>query len=109
MNEDNQYSQPPLNEGGAPFWKIMWLCAALLPSFIGFAYAYFRNTGPSFTPLLAAVDLVCSVSGSLGLVRGMKSASTRGLLGLFLSVFFFVLNAIIVLFMGCSNVGGIGH
>jgi hypothetical protein len=30
-------------------------------------------------------------------------------LGFFLSIFFIVLNAMIVVFMGCSGIGEIGH
>jgi uncharacterized membrane protein YphA (DoxX/SURF4 family) len=109
MNEEEQFPQPPPSGGDATFRKIMWLCAALCPSAIGFACVHIKNPGQLLFPCLVVVDVICSVAGSLGLVRGMKTAASRAFLGLFLSVFFFVLNAVIVLFMGCSGIGGIGH
>jgi hypothetical protein len=107
MSEEKQFSQPPPDDDAEVFRKIMWLCAALFPSLIGFACLHMKPSGQSLLLLLVAVDLICSVAGSIGLVRRMKSAASQVFWGFFFSLFFFVLNALIVLFMGCSGMGRI--
>jgi hypothetical protein len=107
MNEEEQSPQPPPNDEEETSRKIIWLFAAFLPSVIGFACLHIKKPIPSLFGLLVAIDVVCSVAAGKALVRGMKDEASRIFLGVFLSLFFIVLNALIVLFIGCSGMGRI--
>jgi len=107
MNEEQQASPPPPDENNAAAWKVMWMCAAFIPSVVGMACLQWKSKGQWPFLLVVSLDLICSLAGSIGIVRGMKNGALRMFLGFALSVFFFILNAVIVLFMGCSGTGRI--
>jgi hypothetical protein len=107
MNEENDPPSPPANSEGDGGRKILWLPAAFVPS--AFGIASIGNSGASHTLLIVFISLnvLCSVAASVGLGKGM-GVGTRFLLVFFFSPAFFVLNLIIVAFVGCSRSGGIG-
>jgi hypothetical protein len=104
MSEENQFSQPPPGDENKRFPKIIWLFVALCPSLLGFAFFRLRMAGQFALAILVIVDLICSVAAAAGLVRGIKSAAAQAFFRLFLGGFFFVLNGLMVLFVGCSGV-----
>ena|SRR5579863_9073404 len=109
MNEESSLPQPPPSERDKSFRKVMWLLAAFVPSALGVACFHLKERGRELLPYVVVVNLVISVAASVGLVRGMKNAGAQFILGLFLIPFFFVLNVLIVFFVGCSGMGRIGR
>lgn len=107
MDDQKEPTQPPPKDGDAYVVKMVWLCAAFFPSAIGIACLHFKNPFRWLFPLILTLNLIFSVAASIGLVRGMRSAASKFILGFFLILFFFVLNALIVLFIGCSGMGRI--
>jgi len=107
MSEEQNLPQPLPNDGDGSTPKIVWLFAAFFPSVIGIASLYTKNPGQWLVAVLVVLNLVCSVAASAGLVRGMKKEGIQVIVGFFLFVFLFVLNALIVLFVGCSGKGRI--
>ena len=107
MSEESNAPQPPPNEGHEPIPKIFWLFAAFVPSLIGVALLYLRSVGRGMLPLAVIADVILSVVAGVGLVRGMKNPGVAFILGCFLVAFFFVVNALIVLFVGCGGMGRI--
>ena len=107
MNEESNLPKPPPNEGDESVLKVIWLLAAFVPSLIGIACLHIKNQGQVLLPLLVVLNLVLSVAASVGLVRGMKNGGAQFIIGFFLIPFFFVLNVLIVLFVGCSGMGRI--
>ncbi len=107
MNEDGKLPQPPPNESEEALRRLMWLLAAFLPSVIGIACFHLKKPRQGLLPLLVGVNLALSVAASVGLVRGMKNVGAQFILGLFLIPCFFVLNTLIVLFVGCSGMSRI--
>jgi uncharacterized membrane protein YphA (DoxX/SURF4 family) len=103
MSEENQFSQPPPGDEGKTFPKILWLFVALFPSALAFVCFRFTRVDSTVPAVLAVVDLVCSVAAGIGLARGIKSAAAKAFLAFVLCVFFFILNAIIVLLLGCTG------
>jgi hypothetical protein len=77
MNETDPQSDPPPNYDGSDSAKVMWLFAAFLPSVIGIACFHLKHPGQWMLPILVLV------------------------------IFFFVLNAFIVIFVGCTSMGRI--
>jgi len=89
-----------------PFYKILWLLCAFIPGVVAGVCFQTRINGNWLLPVLLGLDFACSVAGSVGLVRGMKSKEVQAIVGVLLTIFFLVANAIIALFVGCSGGGG---
>jgi hypothetical protein len=100
---DDKIIPPTPGEPNEGVPKLMWLGVALAPTVIGLICFQARTAALPLFPLLVILDVVCSIAGSVGLVRGTRDAAARVFLGLFLTAFFFILNALIVLFIGCSG------
>jgi hypothetical protein len=100
MSDDN----PPPNSN-APT-GILWLFVAFIPSVVGII-CFQTKSGLGLLPILVIVNIGCSIFGAAGVVRGIKSEGTRIVLGVLLMPVFFVLNAFIVLAVGCSGMGRI--
>jgi hypothetical protein len=98
-----------MNEAGNPPPKselrreLMWLLTAFAPSLLGIPCLYIINPGRWLFQVLAFINFLCSVTASAALVRGMRAGLTQCIAGLFIATFLFVLNACIVLFVGCST------
>jgi hypothetical protein len=107
MNEEEKMPRPPPNKGDESVRKVIWLFAAFFPSAIGIASLHLKNPGQLLFPVLVTLNLIFSVAASVGLVRGMKNGGFQFIIGFFLIPFFFVINALIVLFIGCSGMGRI--
>jgi len=107
MNEEKNLSKSPTHDGDESVLKMIWLFAAFIPGAIGIACLHLKNPGRWLFPLLIALNLMFSVAASVGLVHGMKDGGVQFIIGLFLAPFFFVLNTLIVLFVGCSGMGRI--
>jgi Na+/H+ antiporter NhaC len=107
MNETDPQSDPPPNYDGSDSAKVMWLFAAFLPSVIGIACFNLKHPGQWMLPILVLINAIISVVAGTRLVKGMKDELVQGLLAAFLVIFFFVLNAFIVIFVGCTSMGRI--
>ncbi len=107
MNEEHNLPEPPADEEAESVRMAIWLLAGFAPSVIGIACLQIKNPGQGMMPLLLVVDLICSVVASIGLVRRMENEGARFATGFFLVPFFFVFNAFIVAFVGCSGTGRI--
>jgi hypothetical protein len=107
MSEEQNLPPPPPNDGDKSFLKIIWLFAAFVPSVIGIACLHIRQPAGWLYPVLTLLNLFLSVAAAGGLVRGMKQGGMKTVVAFFLFVFFFVLNALIVVFVGCSGTGRI--
>jgi hypothetical protein len=86
--------------------KILYVFIAFLPSLVGIASFQLKNQGQGLIQFLFFLNLICSIVASLGLAQGIKSDGLQFLLNLFLIPAFFVMNVLIVLFVGCSGMGG---
>jgi hypothetical protein len=91
-----------------PWLVIVWFAVAFLPSVaaIPLLKQLTRNVGAGLW-LLAGLGAVCCVVAGIGIMRVVESRALRIVFGLCLAVGFFVLNALIVFFMGC--VAGMGR
>ena len=107
MDEKTNSTPPPPNDGDRFVAKLLWLCAAFIPSVIGVACLQLKNPGQGLLPALLILNLVFCVTASIGLLQGMKSEASRFIFAVFLILCFFVLNTLIVLFIGCSGMGRI--
>ena len=97
---------PPLDEppnSGEPAPKIIWLFVAFLPTVLALISFETPKLWPPILVVLVVLDFVCSVIASDRLTRGMKDNDTRGILMLFLILFFLVANVGISAFVGCSQ------
>ena len=84
--------------------KILFVFIAFLPSLAGVACLQLINQGHGL--FLFVLNLICSIVASLGLAQGIKSIGLQVFLNLFLIPAFFVMNVMIVVFVGCSGMGG---
>ena len=100
MSEDN----PPPDSDFPK--EILWLLVAFLPCLAGIICLQIKN-GLTLLPILVFMNIICSIAGGVGVVRGIESEGTRIALGLLLIPVFFILNAFLVLFIGCSGGGRI--
>jgi len=103
MSENN--SKPP-TEDEIAFRKMFSLFAGFAPSMVAIACFHLKNPGQSLLPLLIILNLICSIVASIGLLRGMKNEGLQILFSFLLIPFFFVLNVLIAIFVGCSGMGG---
>ena len=104
MTDEIIQPEPPTSKNKS-FPKIIWLLVAFIPGLVG--VACLKINAPWLLYFLVTLDIACSVSASIGLVRGMKSREAQSALALLLTLFFLVANVFIVLFVGCSSMGRI--
>jgi ascorbate-specific PTS system EIIC-type component UlaA len=105
MNEEP--NPPPEPENTNPIPIMLWLLVAFLPSVVSIGLMRLKNTPSEMLTGLVILAGACCVSSAFGVLRGVKEVGLRVLLGLFLAGGFFVLNVIIVIFVGCSGMGNI--
>jgi hypothetical protein len=92
------------NRAGA--LKVLWLFCAFIPSVVAISCLKIPNPGQDLLAVLLFVDLVGSFAGAAGLLSG--SISNKGVQSVvicFLATFFFILNIVITVFVGCSGMG----
>jgi len=84
---------------------ILWLLEAFIPSVVALGIMEKANASPYLGVALSILCVVCSVIAAVGLVRGMRSLAMQIILGIFLAGFFFIMNVVVVVFIGCSRSG----
>ena len=106
MNEQNEPFDPRNNAstGLRPF---AWLLLAFVPSVIGVLSLQIKNASPIWGILLVMLAVACCCASGIGLLSKMENRGLGIFLGLLLGAGFFVLNVIIVIFVGCSGMGRI--
>jgi hypothetical protein len=107
MSDEKSTPPPPPNDRDYTSFYVICLLVAFLPSLIGILCFNVKNPNEWSATVLVVLNLVCSVVAGVGLVRGIKDGGVKFTVGFFLIPFFFVLNAIIVIFVGCSGGGRI--
>lgn len=105
MSDEEQTPPPSPDPDEASFRTFFLLCIAFLPSLVGMVFL--RAKTPWLLRELVGLNLVCGIVGSIGLVRRMKYGASRVIAAFLLALLFFILNAMIVLFIGCSGMGRI--
>jgi protein-S-isoprenylcysteine O-methyltransferase Ste14 len=95
------------NEKKPPILNIILLFTAFVPSVVAMLSLRTKNPGQWLAPPLLVLDVVCSFAAAIGLLRTMKNKSVQPILALALAVFFFFVNVLIVIFVGCSDMGRI--
>jgi hypothetical protein len=86
--------------------KMAWLVCAFIPCLVAILCFQIQNPPPSLFRFLLFLNSVCALCSGIGLLGGLKDKVVRVILGVFLGSVFFVLNVFIVLFVGCSGMGG---
>jgi hypothetical protein len=83
----------------------LWLLVGLAPIGIWLIVLTSRPAQRSSTlgSILFFGCVACNLLGGFGCVRNVKDVLVRIILGLFLTVFFFVLSLVIPLFQACSH------
>jgi hypothetical protein len=105
MSEENP--KPPPNSDEIVFRKVISLLIAFVPSIVAVISFGFKNPAQWLLPALILTNVVCSAIAAFGLLNGMKDKVAQAGLSILLTIFFFGLNALIALFIGCSGRGGI--
>lgn len=107
MTEQINPPPQPDGTGGSAFPPMLWLFVAFVPSLVSIPLLRARN--PPQWSLIALLFLAaaCCLCSGLGLLARMKDQVVRIVLGLVLAGVFFVLNVLVVLFIGCSGLGRI--
>jgi len=95
---DKTPQPPPATGGSAGF---LWLFCAFAPGLV--AIPLLNVGGPALLFVLFGLNVICSILAGTCLVQKMKNGVARFFLGLFLMGIFFVMNAFIVLYVGCSR------
>ena len=103
-DEPNQPNQP--NGEGRQFLLLVWLLCAFVPSLVGILSLEIKNAPQGLGILLLILNAGCSLCSGIGLLSGIKDQVLRVIFGVLLGGFFFVLNVFIVIFVGCSGMGG---
>lgn len=84
----------------------LWLLCAFVPAIF---FLLFQKGGrPGLLPVIFIIDAVCSIAGAIGIMRNeTKDQGFKYVLIVCLAVFFFVLNIVIAVFIGCASMGRI--
>jgi hypothetical protein len=106
MDDQEHNVEPPPYEEPKPRYALWWI-VALSPTAFGLLCIGLRDNGRFLLMICPVLDVICSVVGGIGLACQAKTAASRFFAGLFMVPFFILLNAAIVLFIGCSGVGRI--
>ena len=77
----------------------------LLAAVFGIICLQLKNMNQGWLVFFIALDFVCSIASGAALMAGIKSGLGKNLLIFFLMIALFVLNAFIVLFIGCTEYG----
>ena len=94
------------NETKEQLSPVVWLVCAFIPSLMAIACLSMRNSPSWLGFWLVVANAGCSLAAGIGLLSGIKMQVVRIIIGMLLAGFFFVLNVFIVVFAGCSGMGG---
>lgn len=100
---------PAPREPKSPGATVLWLFVAFVPSLIGLPMVKPMVNGKLPTSLLVPLSLLavaCSLVSAFGLLRKVEPEGKRNLFAVFLAIGLFVLNILIVVFIGCSSALG---
>jgi hypothetical protein len=103
-NPSPAITPPPVPKNNS-FDKIKWLLLAFIPAVFGIVCVSIKNMDSSWLPVFVVLDLICSIPAGVAVLRGIEPRGLRIFLTIFLMVAFFVLNASIVIFIGCAEYG----
>jgi hypothetical protein len=111
MNDEIKPPTVPQKSWGRtnkPWLVIVWFLVAFVPSIVAMPLLSQPSAkrGANLWLLIVLAAVCCVVSG-IGVMRVVENRVLRIVLGLFLAVGFFALNALIVVFVGC--VAGLGR
>lgn len=106
MTQKPDLSPPPdgANKGAS---VIGWLIVAFVPSVISISFLSVKYPSQWHVTALLFIAAGCCLCSAFGMLSGIKEQAVRIVLGLFLAGGLFVLNVIIVVFVGCTNMGRI--
>jgi hypothetical protein len=108
MDEEPKQNQPNKPKASNNAGRIiLWLLFAFVPSIVTIPLIYGKNVPTGTGNGLVTLAIICSLCSGFGVLRGVKSPTTRILLGVLLAGVFFVLNAFIVILVGCTTNGSI--
>ena len=93
---------PPGDPTPKPPPKIVWLVVAFIPSLAALATLQ-KDSGPGTLQFLFALDVICSLVAGFGMMSGKPLKASRVVLAIFLTGFFFVVNVVISVLIGCSH------
>jgi hypothetical protein len=102
-NDSSQPEGPEKEKRSIP--GIIWLLCAFVPSAVAISCLQIKNAGEWLLPFLVILDIGCSFAAAIGLLRNMEKKVLRAILTMLLAAFFFAMNVIITLFVGCSGMG----
>ena len=97
-------TEPPPKESGL---KFLWLLAAFVPSVAGIVCLNMRPVPQHLLTFILLASFFSSFVCSFRLLSHMKDKTHQSLCAALLGVFFFGLNIVIALFVGCSGMGRI--
>jgi hypothetical protein len=103
MNEEPSQSNRPGNQKN----PAIWLLCAFVPSLVAIPCWGLKSPVPALVPLLVILNIVCSLTAGIKLLGRTKAQDLRIALGFLLGVFFFVMNVVVVVFVGCSGMSRI--
>lgn len=107
MTEQINPPPQPDGTGGNPLPAILWLFVAFIPSLVSIHFLGARNPPQWLATALLILSATCCLCSGFGVLAGVKDVSLRIVLGLVVAIAFFVLNVIVVIFVGCSGMGRI--
>jgi hypothetical protein len=84
-----------------------WLIVAFVPSAISIALLGVKNVPQWSVTALLFIGAGCCLCSAFGMLSSVKDSVARAILGLLLAGGLFVLNVLVVVFVGCSNMGRI--
>jgi hypothetical protein len=106
MDEEQKTPATPPKAGGSGGEKALWFCVGMIPSLMGIAImAIGLNSSASKVAILISIGLI--LAASIGMTRTTQGKVRRAFLMVFLAGFFFMINGIVVVFVGCSSMGRI--
>lgn len=107
MTEQTNPPPQPDGTGGSPVSTVFWLFVAFIPSMVSLLLFQTKNPPQWSLSALLFLAAACCLCSGLGVLARMKDQVVRIVLGLVLAGVFFVLNVLVVLFIGCSGMGRI--
>src|SRR5690242_19856356 len=104
LKETNQSNRPNGNDEIPR--EFVWMFCAFLPGLVAILCLEFKNPPQWLWGSLLLLNVLCSLSSGIGLLAKMKDQALQFIFGVLLAGLFFVLNVVIVIFVGCSGTGG---
>jgi hypothetical protein len=105
--DDSPNNLQPENSGGNTGNSIAFLILAFIPCLVGIGMLNYKIKGDWQFNFLFMLDVVCSLISGIGILGGIKDVGTKFAVAVLVVPFFFVINAFIYFFVGCSSIGRI--